>query len=504
MHRRPLERVTPESIGLASASIERLLDALEASGAEMHGLMIIRHGKVAAEGWWAPYAPGIRHGCQSLTKTYAATAVGLAFDEGLVRLEDRVVEIFPEDVPPEPSAHLRQMTVRDVLRMGTGMVSMPHLGDPAWIQKFFATPVLHAPGTAFYYNSAGSSLLGAIVRRLTGQGLIDYMTPRLFDRIGIDAANLKWLRHADGLENGGGGLFATTEDNARLAQLYLQQGVWEGRQVLSQEWIRQATSCQIASQEDPGIPDCKLGYGFQLWMCRPRGVYRFDGAFGQYAIVFPDLDMVVAINETAAPGAGVQRTLDIVWDVLMPAVGDPLGEDPAAAGALRERLRRLALPKPAYLPPSPQLRASASWSFRLQENTASIDPGMYRLFTGQESHGIELIGLAFDTQTCQLSWRAAGREHQLLLGLDGMPRLNDYVSAAGIPDMVLASGAGLADNLFEIELRFIETCFRKTITCLFEGDRVHVRVADAYPGADQAPSSSSAMVGRRDGGATAQ
>jgi CubicO group peptidase (beta-lactamase class C family) len=170
VHKRPFERVTPESVGLASAAIERFLDVLEASGAEVHGLMIIRHGKVAAEGWWAPYAPGIRHGCQSLTKTYAATAVGLAYDEGLVRLEDCVVDIFPEYVPPDPSEHLLQMTVRDVLRMGTGMVTMPHLGDPEWIQKFFATPVVHAPGTAFYYTSAGSSLLGAIVRKLTGQG----------------------------------------------------------------------------------------------------------------------------------------------------------------------------------------------------------------------------------------------------------------------------------------------------------------------------------------------
>ena len=501
MHKRPLERVSPESVGLASATIERFLDALEASGAEMHGLMIIRHGKVAAEGWWAPYAPGIRHGCQSLTKTYAATAVGLAFDEGLVRLEDRVVDIFPEYVPPDPSANLLQMTVRDVLRMGTGMVSMPHLGDLEWIQQFFATPVVHTPGTAFYYNSAGSSLLGAIVRKLTGQGLIEYMTPRLFDPIGIDAANLKWLRHADGLENGGGGLFATTEDNARLALLYLRQGAWDGRQVLSREWIRAATSHQISSQEDPGIPDCKLGYGFQLWMCRPRGVYRFDGAFGQYAIVFPELDMVVAINETASYPAGVQRTLDIVWDLLQPAVGEQLADDSAACGALRRRLSRLALPKPPYNPVSSLIKAGTSWAFGVEENAASIDPGMYRLFTGQDSRGIETLGLAFDTRACRLSWRTAGKDYQLLLGLDGMPRLNDYVSAVGIPDMVLASGAWLAEDVFEADVRFIETCFRKTITFTFAGDRVQVRVAEANPGADQASVPSSVAVGHRDQGA---
>jgi CubicO group peptidase (beta-lactamase class C family) len=495
MHKQPFERATPESVGLASPAIERFLDTLEASGAELHGLMIIRHGKVAVDGWWAPYAPGIRHGCQSLTKTYAATAVGLAYDEGLLRLEDRVVDIFPEYVPPDPSEHLLQMTVRDVLRMGTGMIAMPHLGDPEWIRGFFATPVVHAPGTAFYYNSAGSSLLGAIVRKLTGQGLIDYLTPRLFDMIGIDATNLKWLTHADGLENGGGGLFATTEDNARLMLLYLQQGVWDGKQVLSREWIRQATSCQIDSREDLGIPDCKLGYGFQLWMCKPAGVYRADGAFGQYAIVFPDLDMVVAINETAALGVGAQRTLDIVWDVLLPAVGEPLPEDTAACGALRERLSRLALPRPRRNPTSPLLEEGTAWVFRLQENTARIDPGMYTLFTERDIRGIETLGLAFVRQTCRLSWRIAGVDYQLLLGLDGMPRLNDYVTATGIPEMVLASGAWSADDVFEADVRFIETCFRKTITIAFEHDQIQIRVIDTYPGADQAQSG--VAVGQR-------
>ncbi len=497
MYKRPLERVTPESSGLASPAVQRFLDALEASGAEMHGLMIIRHGKVAVEGWWAPYAPGIRHGCQSLTKTYAATAVGLAYDEGLVRLEDRVVDIFPEHLPPQPSAHLLQMTVRDVLCMGTGMVSMPPSGDPDWIRTFFAIPVMHAPGSAFYYNSAGSSLLGAIVRQLTGQGLLEYLKPRLFDVIGIDAANLKWLRHPDGPENGGGGLFATTEDNARLALLYLQQGLWDGRQVLSREWIRQATTRQIDSREDPGIPDCRLGYGFQIWMCKPAGVYRADGAFGQYAIVFPELDMVVAINETAAPGAGVQRTLDIVWDVLLPAVGAPLPDNPDAWRALRARLSRLALPRPRYNPATPLGERGGTYSFRFQENTASIDPGMYALFSGPNKHGIETADLAFAGQTCRFSWRVAGKEHDLLIGLDGMPRLTEYVTTSGVPELALASGAWSADDSFEIDLRFIETCFRKTITFAFAHDGVRVEVANAYPGADQAPVPSEVIVGKR-------
>lgn len=497
MHKHLLERVTPESVGLASADIERFLDTLEASGAEMHGLMIIRHGKVAAEGWWAPYAPGIRHGLQSLTKTYAATAVGFAYDEGLVELEDRIVDIFPESIPAEPSAYLLQMTVRDVLRMGTGMVTMPPMGDADWIRAFFAVPVVHAPGTAFYYNSAGSSILGAIVRKLTGQGVMAYLKPRLFDVIGIDAANLKWLQHPDGLENGGGGLFATTEDNARLALLYLQHGVWEGQQVLSRAWIGEATRLQIESKEDQGIPDCKLGYGFQLWMCKPAGVYRFDGAFGQYAIVFPELDMVVAINETAALGAGAQRTLDIVWEQLLPAVGEPRPDDPDGCRALRERLSRLALPRPAYNAYSPLAETITTRSFRLEENTANLEPGMYALFTGRDIRGIETVGFEFETQTCRLSWRIAEQEYHLLLGLDGMPRLTHYVTATGIPEMVLVSGAWRADDTFEADIRFIETCFHKLMTFVFEPDSIRVRVSDVHPGAEDLSTPPAFILGRR-------
>lgn len=219
MKRREFERTTPEAVGLRSEDIEWLLDELESGFTEMHGLMIMRHGKVCAEGWWAPYGPGVRHGLQSLSKTYAATAVGIACTEGLLHLDDKVIDIFPDEAPEKPSENLKKMTVRDVLCMGCGMDTMSP-ADEHWIRSFLATPVLHEPGTTYMYNSMGSTLLGAMVRKVTGLGLQDYLTPRLFDKIGIDAANLRWMTMPDGMEVGGGGLFATTEDNLRLMKLY--------------------------------------------------------------------------------------------------------------------------------------------------------------------------------------------------------------------------------------------------------------------------------------------
>ena len=192
MKRREFERTTPEGVGLRSEDIEWLLDELESGFTEMHGLMIMRHGKVCAEGWWAPYGPGVRHGLQSLSKTYAATAVGIACTEGLLHLDDKVIDIFPDEAPEKPSENLKKMTVRDVLCMGCGMDTMSP-ADEHWIRSFLATPVLHEPGTTYMYNSMGSTLLGAMVRKVTGLGLQDYLTPRLFDKIGIDAANLRWM-----------------------------------------------------------------------------------------------------------------------------------------------------------------------------------------------------------------------------------------------------------------------------------------------------------------------
>ena len=302
MRRKEFARVTPEEVGIDSREIDALLDRLEREHTQMHGIMIMRHGKICAEGWWSPYAPGLRHGLQSLTKTWAATAVGIAYTEGLLKLEDRIIDIFPEEAPDMPEPLLTHLRVRDVLCMGCGMEKMP-APTKNWIRDFLHIPVVHEPGTAFMYNSMGSTLLGAVVRKLTGLGLHDYLKPRLFDKIGVDADNLRWFHMPDGMEVGGGGLFAATEDNLRLMKLYLDGGMWEGERILAEDYVKLATSCQNDSSTEilvnPPAADNFLGYGFQIWMCKPQGVYRADGAMGQFSICCPAQDMIISVNETA-------------------------------------------------------------------------------------------------------------------------------------------------------------------------------------------------------------
>ena len=174
MVRKEFPRCTPESVGISSAAISRFLDRLESGFTEMHGLMIMRRGRVCAEGWWAPYAPGLRHGLQSHTKTYAATAVGIAVTEGKVSLDERVIDIFPEFAPENPSENLKKLTVHNVLSMGCGMEEMPRPTEN-WIRDFLATPVVHEPGTAYMYNSTGSTLLAAIVKKKTGEDMMEYL-----------------------------------------------------------------------------------------------------------------------------------------------------------------------------------------------------------------------------------------------------------------------------------------------------------------------------------------
>lgn len=486
--RKEFPRTTPEAVGIPSASIEWLLDRLEEGWTEPHGLMIMRHGKVCAEGWWAPYASGIRHGLQSHTKTYAATAVGIAYTEGLLKLTDRIVDIFADEIPENPSENLKKLTVRDVLCMGCGMDTMPRPSKD-WIREFLATPVNHVPGTTFMYNSTGSTFLGAIVRKLTGLGLHDYLKPRLFDKIGIDAENLRWITMPDGMEIGGGGLFATTEDNLRLMKLYADGGVWEGERILAEDYVKLATSKQNDSATEravnPPAEDNFVGYGFQIWMCRPKGVYRADGAMGQFTIVFPERDMLLAITENASGstgGAMPQKALDTIWewlDSLPRAETESLPEDPEASAHLASRMQMLALPAPRRSPESPlQEKINGSTYAVTDGYFALADAGMVRFMSGEDRPGgAKALSLTFAENACTLTCLVDGKPQSLTAAMDGTRLRNEL---PGMPSIALCSGCWEADNVFRLSLRMVETCNETSITFTFSGDQAQVETCSSH------------------------
>lgn len=469
--RKEFDRTTPEDVGLRSADILQYIDDLEHSDTEMHGLMIMRHGKVCAEGWWSPYAPNLRHGLQSHTKTYAATAVGLAYTEGILKLDERLIDIFPDESPAEPSENLKKLTIRDVLCMGCGMDTMP-VDSEHWIRDFMHTPVNHVPGTTYMYNSTGSTMLGAIVRKKTGLGLHDYLTPRLFNKIGIDPENLRWICMADGMEMGGGGLLATTEDNLRLMKLYADGGVWEGERLLAEDYVKLATTNQNDSATEainnPLAYDNHLGYGFQIWMCKPQGVYRADGAMGQFTIVVPNEDMIIAINETAVGAHWAQRTLDITWDFLARVADKEVGEAADAADVLSRKLKTLRTPAPAYRPHSPLIPEISGKRYVMV--SGEVSPNFHGMFDRPGDDGVAEFSLDFDNYGCV--WNTLlrnGKRESLRIATYGDRFTNLMGEPGDQHQLVVTDGAWTADNVFAVNLRWAETCLTKRLTFTFEG-----------------------------------
>lgn len=353
-----LTRTSPEADGLDPAAVARLVanfDALD----EIHGFVLLRHGNVVAEGHWAPHTPVRPHLLFSVSKAFTSTAVGFAVEEGLLGLDDLVLDHLREEAPAEPSPHLAAMRVRHLLTMttGHGVSSMEAVDTTTigltgsdWVRQVLAQEVPHEPGTTFVYDTGATYLLGVIVQRLARQRLVDYLEPRLLGPLGITGAT--WEQDPDGFDVAGFGLSVTTEDLARFGQLYLQGGVWEGRRLLPESWVEAATSVQ-ADTSGHGLLEWRQGYGYQFWRSR-FGAYRADGAFGQYSIVWPEHDVVLAVTSGIQDLQSVQ---DAVWDALLPSL------DPDAAATLPDG----GVPSSAVAPPS----SGAMWDLALSTPAGS-------------------------------------------------------------------------------------------------------------------------------------
>lgn len=340
-----LPRSTPSAEQVASRGIEAFLDAMDAApDIQLHSLMIVRHGSVVAEGWWSPYEPDQIHLLYSLSKSFTATACGLAVEEGLFSLEDPVVSFFPEHDDVSTHPWTRALTVRDLAAMATGhqvdtLERAVRLEPTNVVRGFLRIPPDTAPGSLFCYNNGASYTLAAIVQRAAGQRLTDYLRPRLLDPLGIGATY--WDRFDTDTEIGFSGLHLRTEDIARFGELYLRRGVWGGEAVLPADWVKAATTRQTDNPAEPN-PDWQQGYGYQFWMSRHG--YRGDGAYGQFCLVLEDQDAVVALTSDTE---NMQSVLDAAWAHLLPAFttdgAAPDDGDPARADdeRLAERLNRL-------------------------------------------------------------------------------------------------------------------------------------------------------------------
>jgi CubicO group peptidase (beta-lactamase class C family) len=316
----PLPRSTPEEQGISSTAILDFVKTVEGEIDALHSFMLLRHGKVVAEGWWYPYAAERRHRLYSLSTSFVSTAIGIAVADGELTLDDRVLDYFPDEAPTAPDRNLEAMRIRDLLMMSSGhqddtLGKFFAGGDVSWVRTFLNLPVEHKPGTHFAYNTGATYMLAAILQKTTGDHVVDYLEPRLFEPLGINGYH--WQESPQGITVGGRGLRVKTEDIARFGQLYLQKGVWDGERVLSEAWVEAATSRQTSNGSDPDS-DWEQGYGYLFWRGR-HGSYRTDGAFGQFCIVLPEQDAVLAITG-GVRNSKAQDVLDLVWDHLLPAM----------------------------------------------------------------------------------------------------------------------------------------------------------------------------------------
>lgn len=434
-----LPRSTPEAEGISSTAILDFVAAAEEQLERLHSLMVVRHGRVVAEGWWHPYAAEHPHLMFSVSKSFTSTAVGLAIDEGRLTLDDRVVDLLPDDLPAQIDPHLAALTVRHLLTMTTGHpTDTVSLADDShgdnWTHAILAQPLEFAPGTHFVYNSGASYLLSAILQRLTGERLLDYLTPRLLDPLGIVGAT--WETCPRGIDAGGWGLSLTTEQLATFGQLLLQRGEWNGTQLVPAEWLDEATSVQVDTSGTEHDVDGRQGYGYQFWRNRPTG-YRADGAFGQFCLVLPETDAVIVLT-AALPTA--QRALDLVWEHLLPAFTDqPL---PEISTDLEVTLASLTLPTVSGEPTSPTAAQVAGIRFDYDDpevTAATFEPGL-------------------------LTISRAGIGRPLAFGH------GEWVASDDADARVLASGAWVSSVTLVVRAHDVGTPFSYTYTLEFRDD----------------------------------
>lgn len=450
-----LPRSTPEAQGVSSQGILDFVQAAEANIHELHSFMLVRHGKVIAEGWWSPYAAERLHMLFSLSKSFTSTAVGFAVSENRLTVDDKVLSFFPDDAPETVSENLAAMRVRDLLSMSTGhttdtTAALHASEDGNWTKAFLAQPVEREPGTFFLYNTGATYMLAAIVQKLTGEMLIDYLKPRLLEPLGIEDS--WWEVSPQGVNTGGYGYNVHTEAIAKFCQLYLQKGEWNGQQVIPQAWVEEATGWKISNGDDPNS-DWAQGYAYQFWRCR-HGAYRGDGAFGQYGVVLPEQDAVLAITS----GLGdMQPPLDLVWKHLLPAMQDaPLPENPATQAKLTEKLGSLAILPPQGEPSSPLAANISGQAYKLEPNPL----------------GIDTVTLEFTEHETAVSIKTFFGEHTVRAGIGTW--VEGEVAFMNRTWRYVAASTWSAENTLSINFRLVETPFYFAIVATFTGKLVSI------------------------------
>ncbi|MEA4889562.1 MAG: serine hydrolase [Clostridiaceae bacterium] len=368
---KPLPQSSPELTGVSSGDILEFLQAIEDQRINLHSYMMIRDNQIIAEGYWKPFHAEFMHRMYSVSKSFVSTAVGMMADEGKISLTDKIVKYFPDKLPDPVHPYIMEMTIRDMLMMATVRDGSVYGDD--WTREFFSAEATHKPGSIFFYDTSGSNTLAALVERVSGMPLLDYMRPRLLDRLGF-SRDAWCIQTPDGYSFGGSGVICTMRDLAKVALVWLNQGRYQGEQLISENYIKAASTRQIDNVM-PAFSSVGLnaGYGYQTWILRDHG-FAFEGMGSQLAICYPDKNFLfVCTGDTQTSQAGDSRIIETLWRLVVNKIqSESLPENPAFLRRLEEVSGSLEVLLPEGKPESPLAGKISGKTYVLEPNDTGI------------------------------------------------------------------------------------------------------------------------------------
>jgi len=397
-----LPRSTPEEQGVPSETISRFFQMIEEKGFDVHGLMMIRHGKVIAEHWWAPYAPQYQHAMYSATKTFTAMAIGFAVQEGLLNVEDKVTSFFPDLLPDTISPQLSRLTVRHLLTMSVGHASTFYPGSgESQVRSFLAAPFAHGPGIVWAYDITASHMMSRIITKVSGISILEYLETRLFDSLGIE--DVVWEMDNDGCNMGNGGSHMKTSDLAKMGLFLLNKGKWNGQQLLNPEWIEEASTTHIYQNAEltpeeikNATDDASVGYGYQIWIGRHNS-FRAIGAMNQLIMVIPEYDFVLVCHSGFRDETGLNN---LIYDMLPSMSDKPLKANKSFD--LNEAIADYKIKRPFE-----------------GKSTSSVTMSTRRYKVDENASGIRSVLFRFDSSgNCFLTFVTESAIHNIPFGLD--------------------------------------------------------------------------------------
>ena len=470
-----LPRSTPAAEGISTQAVINMMDSLMAlPECDIHHVMVMRHGKVVAELHPAPFRAEDSHTLYSASKTFTSLAVGIAIDENLLRLDDRVMTFFPDKRTNRMSDNMAAMTVRDLLMMASGVKPDWTMRNNSldWVKDWLAKPVDDTPGSLFQYDSMCTFMLSAIVQRVTGYTMLEYLQKKLFAPMHITVAD--WETSPDGINTGGWGLRVQAETMAKLGQLLLNEGSWNGEQLVSADYVKAACSRLIDGGAKETYPptDGNQGYGYQVWQSKWPGSYRADGAMGQYTVVVPQEELVVVILGMKLYG---HEELACIWNQLMPGLKtEPLNPEKKLQKKLDNLCAnaQLSLPRAAAKRISNQAKGTLGHTLQLKNNRF----GLTQIMVDDSS-----LHLAYD-DGCEETL-AMGNRAWRYSTLNGYPyySINSINRMQGFQNGFTAATAYVWTSPTVLEVRVHYVDWISGMVFNFDFDKHEVTVRDTYP-----------------------